>query len=208
MTTDPNQHEVTRAFYEANAKRYFNSTVHLNMTMLYTAFLAYMPTYASILDAGCGSGRDSFYFASRGYQVTAFDYSPSMVKLASGLIGQNVLQLLFQEMDFDNQFNGVWACSSLIHLDLDELKEVISKLSRAMVVDGVMYASFKYGSGQFERNGIRYYQLDEDGAEELIGLHPELNVIRIWKTSDLRPDRSDEKWLNLLVRKTGQTQQA
>jgi len=208
MTTDPTQHEATLAFYEANAKRYFDSTIRLNMTMIYTAFLTYMPTYASILDAGCGSGRDTLYFSKRGYQVTAFDYSASMVKLASGLTGQNVLQLSFQEIDFDDHFNGVWACSSLIHLALDELHEVISKLSMAMVVDGVMYASFKYGSGQFERNGIRYYQLDEDGAEELIGLHPELNVIRIWKTSDLRPDRSDEKWLNLLVRKTGQTQQA
>lgn len=64
--------DTTLAFYEGNAKQYYDDTVNTNMTVLYTPFLTYMPTYASILDAGCGSGRDTLYFASRGYQVTAF----------------------------------------------------------------------------------------------------------------------------------------
>jgi len=70
-----------------------------------------------------------------------------------------------------------------------------------MKVDGVLYASFMYGTGEHDRNGRHFVDFDEDSFDELIKQHPELAVIRYWKTSDLRPDRENEKWLNLLVRK-------
>jgi len=77
------------------------------MTGLYVPFLSYLRPYASILDAGCGSGRDTLYLTSRGYRVTAFDYSPEMVKLAAKLTGQEILQLSFQDIEFNSQFDGV-----------------------------------------------------------------------------------------------------
>ena len=201
MTQDSGTTDTTLAYYEKHAKRFFVGTVDINMTMLHAPFRSYMPPYASILDAGCGSGRDTLYFASRGYQVTAFDYSPALVKLATKLTGQEVLNLSFQDLEFEDQFNGIWACSSLMHVPLNELHDAIFKLSRSMKVDGILYTSFKYGNGEHDRNGRLFVDLDEDGCDELIQQHPELAVIRYWKTSDLRPGRENEKWLNLLVRK-------
>lgn len=67
------------------------------------------------------------------------------------------------------------------------------------------YASFMYGTGEHCRNGRQFVDLDEDGCDELIKLHSELAVIRVWQTSDLRPGRTNEKWLNLLVRKAKPT---
>ncbi len=197
MTTD----DPTLAFYEGNSQKFFNGTVNLNMTVLYSPFLTYMLPSAAILDAGCGSGRDTRYFAERGYKVTAFDYSPALVRLASKLTGQEVLQLSFQEMDFQAQFNGIWACSSLMHVPHKELRDVISRLSRSLKVDGVLYASFRYGAGEHVRDGRLFVDLDEAGFEALIEGHPELAILRCWKSSDLRPDRMDNKWLNVLVRK-------
>jgi len=202
MTQDSEHTDSTLAYYESNANKVFLSTVNINMTVLYRPFLDCMPTYASILDAGCGSGRDTLYFARRGYRVTAFDYSPNLVKLAKKLTGQEVHQLSFQDLEFDNQFNGVWACSSLVHVPMDEMNDVLSRLSRSMKVDGALYASFMYGTGEHDRNGRLFLDLNEDGFDELIKPHPELAVIRVWKASDLRPGRTNEKWLNLLVRKT------
>ena len=206
FTIEAQDQDVTQdtasSYYEVNAKQYYDSTVDINMTVLYTPFLTYMPTFASILDAGCGSGRDTLYFIKRGYKVTAFDNAPSLVNLASKLTGQEVLQLSFMDIDFDSQFNGVWACSSLIHLPIDELHDALSKLSRSLKTDGVMYASFYYGIGEKNRDGRIFYDLDENGCDEVLRQHPELSVIRCWKGSDLRPGGSDEKWLNLLARKT------
>lgn len=202
MKTD----DTTLAFYEGNAHKFFNGTVHLNMTVLYTPFLTYMPPAAAILDAGCGSGRDTRYFAERGYKVTAFDYSPALVRLASKLTGQEVLRQSFQELDFRNRFNGVWACSSLIHVPQKELRDVLSRLGRSLKVDGVLYASFRYGTGEHIRDGRLFVDLDEAGFEGLIEGYPELAILRCWKSSDLRPDRADFKWLNVLVRKIKPTE--
>ena len=140
--------DTSLTYYETNAKKYYAGTVDINMAVIYAPFLAYMPPFASILDAGCGSGRDTLYFASRGYQVTAFDYSPALVKLATNLTGQEVLNLSFQDLAFEDQFNGIWACSSLVHVPLDEMHDALFKLSRSMKLDGVMYASFIYGTGE------------------------------------------------------------
>ena len=202
MKQDPANHDTTLNYYEGNARKYFNSTVKLNMASLYPPFLAYMPPYAAILDAGCGSGRDTLYFAQRGYRVTAFDYSSSLVNLASKLTGQGVLHLSFQELEFDETFHGVWACSSLMHVPRAEWHEVITRLSNAMQVDGVLYASFKYGTGEHLRDGRFFVDLDEKNLEELIGGHPELSLVRHWKTSDVKAGREGEQWLNLLIRKT------
>lgn len=161
--------------------------------------------YASILDAGCGSGRGAFYFSGKGYRVTVFDYSPPMVKQATKLTGSKALQLSFQDLTFENQFDGVWACSSLLHFPMDEMHDAIYRLSRSMKIDGVLYASFKYGKGEYNRNGRFCVDLYEEGADDLIGQHPELTAIRYWQTSDLRPGREKEKWMNLLVRKTRPT---
>lgn len=205
MTQNVDQKDTTLTYYETNAKRFYEGTININMTVLYTPFLMYMPPYASILDAGCGSGRDTLYFANRGYRVTAFDYSPTLVKLASKLTGQEVLQLSFQDLEFENQFDGVWACSSLLHVPMEEMHDAFSKLSKSMKVNGTMYTSFKYGTGEHNRNNRIFVDLDEGSFDDLIKEHPELTVLRYWKTSDLRPGRENEKWLNLLVRKTRPT---
>lgn len=202
MTLESGAEDKTLAYYEGNAKKYFDATAQINMTVLYRPFIVYMPPYASILDAGCGSGRDTLYFIKRGYQVTAFDFSPSLARLASKLTGQQVLNLSFRDLAFENQFDGVWACSSLLHVPLNEMHDVLFKLSRSMKVNGVMYISFKYGTGEQCRDGRRCVDFDEDGFDELIQSHPELTVLRYWKTSSLMSGRTNEKWLNLLVRKT------
>lgn len=97
--------------------------------------------------------------------------------MARKFSGQEVLQLSFQELKFENQFNGVWACSSLLHIPLEEMNDVLYRLSSAMKVDGVLYTSFKFGTGEHDRNGRLFVDLDEDGCGELIKLHPELAVV-------------------------------
>ena len=96
----PDIKDTTIAYYEANARPYFTSTVGINMTVLYVPFLTYMRSCAAILDAGCGSGRDALYFANKGYRVTAIDNSPTQVKMAAKLTGLNILELAFQDMSF------------------------------------------------------------------------------------------------------------
>ena len=70
---------TTIDYYNKNAQTYFSNTVRLDVHLLYQPFLKHLHACAKILDAGCGSGRDCFFFKSKGFNVTAFDASEEMI---------------------------------------------------------------------------------------------------------------------------------
>lgn len=61
-----------------------------------------------ILDAGCGSGRDSLYFHDKGYKVDAFDDSKAMANSITQLTGLSIKHALFEDVTFENKFIGIW----------------------------------------------------------------------------------------------------
>ncbi len=192
---------TTDQYYKENASTFFNNTVNLDMTDIYKPFLELVNEGGHILDAGCGSGRDSLYFLEHGYEVTAFDACDELVKLAAGLINRDVLNLRFQEINFEEQFDGIWACASLLHVGRKEIDEVLRRLTGSLKACGVLYASFKYGDKEEMRNGRLFNCYDEQSSDDLLLRHPQMQLIRRWQTVDVRPDRADEKWINLLLQK-------
>lgn len=191
---------MTNDFYDKNASEFFEGTVTADMSKNYAPFLERLQLGAKILDAGCGSGRDSLAFKRLGYQVTAIDGSEALCKLASKHIGQEVKKVRFQEMKDVNEFDGIWACATLLHVPSHELKEVLCKLKRALKQGGILYASFKYGDFEGERNGRYFTDLTEKAAGRLL-TECELKVQKMWITGDVREGRGDEKWLNILCEK-------
>ena len=171
------------------------------MTPLYRRFLPLLPDQAHILDAGCGSGRDASAFAKLGHSVTAFDASPALIALAETHLGQPVQCLRFQDITWQEQFDGIWACASLLHVPAAELPDVMQRLCKALKPGGILYASFKYGSGEREHHGRRFTDLDEPGLAALLRCVPDLKPMESWTTGDLRPGREAERWLNTVLRK-------
>src|ERR687885_194185 len=137
---------ITIDFYNEHAQDFYHRTVNVDMRELYAPFLALLPAGAHILDAGCGSGRDSLYFKQHGYQVTALDASAELVKLSSQLLQQPVLHLTFQEVDFDERFDGIWACASLLHVPRIEIDDVLRRLTKALKPGAILFTSFKNGN--------------------------------------------------------------
>jgi len=183
--------EQTMAYYEANAQRFFENTHAVNMDSIYEPFLSLLPSGAHILDTGCGSGRDSRAFLERGYEVTAMDASEAMVELASQHIGRPVLHMSFDQVQYEEQFDGVWACASLLHAPRLGLPEVLERLGKALKEEGVMYASFKYGEEEIIRNGRLFSNYSENSFRQMLEPQPELKLVRLWKTMGLRPDSID-----------------
>jgi SAM-dependent methyltransferase len=202
MTTN-RPSDPTVAYYEANAKRFARETLGLRMDGLYEPFLALVPPGGSILDAGCGPGRDALAFLSRGYQVTAFDVSPEMVRLARELTGLEVAVLRLQDVAFEEGFDGIWACASLLHVPQREISDVLSRLGKALRPGGACYMSFKVGEAEEVRRGRLFTDHTVETLRSLLSRLPALEVLRVWETPDLRPDRPGERWVNALVRKRG-----
>jgi SAM-dependent methyltransferase len=193
--------DLNNDYYQHNAGTFFADTVGVDMTPLYRRFLPLLPEAAHVLDAGCGSGRDALAFAERGYRVTAFDASPALVALAESHLGRPVQCLRFQEIAWRDAFDGIWACASLLHVPAAELPDAMQRLCRALKPGGVIYASFKYGSGEREHHGRRFTDLDEPGLAALLAQVPGLDDVETWTTGDLRPGRESERWLNTLLRR-------
>ncbi len=188
-------------YYENNALAFVESTRLIDMQSLYQPFLALLPTRAHILDAGCGSGRDAKQFIVRGYQVTVFDASKEVAALAEKEIAQPVFVQRFQDIHYRNQFDGIWACASLLHVSTKELPGVFYRLARALKPKGVMYCSFKYGRGEYEKQGRKFTDMDEAGLKALLGKVGMLVIKDVWITPDRRLGRKHERWLNALLRK-------
>ena len=188
-------------YYNQNAENFIANTQNADMHPTQERFLRLLDANTSILDFGCGSGRDTKYFLEKGYRVTATDGSSELCRLASEFIGIKVKEMLFQELDAMNQYDGIWACSSILHLPKKELLPVIQKMCEALKDNGIIYTSFKYGDFEGERNGRYFTDFTEKTFREVVEKIPELTIEEHWITSDVRPGRGEEKWLNLILRK-------
>lgn len=191
----------TLEYYADNARAFFDSTVDKEMHEAYHNFLPHLPKNSTILDAGCGSGRDSRYFISQGYRVDAIDASEEMAALASIHINQEVKCLSFDEITQINVYDGIWAAASLLHLPLAQLPRTLSTLASALKDGGILYASFKYGEGEYLKEGRHFTPLDEEQAAALFSELKTLKLLKTWLSDDVRQERRGEKWLNLLAKK-------
>lgn len=191
----------TLNYYNNNAIDFVTNTRNVDFTTTQNTFIKHLPKASKILDFGCGSGRDTKYFLDQGFLVDAIDGSSELCKLATEYTGIEVTCMQFQDIEVLNRYNAIWACSSILHLSIDELKIVFIKLAAALKTNGIVYTSFKYGDFEGYRDDRYFIDMME---EKFMNLLDEIQVFameKIWITSDVRPGRDDEKWLNVIVRK-------
>ncbi len=193
--------QKTLNYYNANAKTFTQNTRNVDFKSTQERFLKRLPCASNILDFGCGSGRDTKYFLSKGCSVTATDGSEELCKLASEYTGIPVRYMLFQDLEEENAYDGIWACSSILHLPYKELISVLNKMANALKKNGIVYTSFKYGTFEGERNGRYFTDMTEEKFEFLIKEVPMFCIEEQWVTFDVRTEHEEEKWLNLILRK-------
>lgn len=123
--------------------------------------------------------------------------------------------MLFQDLREIDEYDGIWACSSILHLAKSELLTVMKRMVQALKENGIIYTSFKYGDFEGERNGRYFTDFTEKSFTEFLeklkifnentknteDKVSEIIIEKIWITEDVRPGRGDEKWLNLILRK-------
>jgi SAM-dependent methyltransferase len=169
------------------------------MSAHYCKFETFLPRGARILDAGCGSGRDSLYFKTQGYDVEAFDASEEMVRFSTVLTGLPVKMTTFEEAAYDYQFQGIWACASLLHIEKAQIVSVISRLSKMLFKGGAFFASFKKGNSDYGKEGRIFSCFTEESFNVMIQAIPELSISDMYVTTDVRTGRKNEEWLSAIL---------
>ena len=186
-------------YYDNKAELFATETIGIDMSDNQDRFLSYLPIKAKILDAGCGSGRDTIAFLNKGYDVYAIDASSVMCEIASQNTGIEVRCISFEELTGSAVYDGIWACASLLHVKRSNLSEVLKNLHRLLKPNGVLYASFKYGEYEREKDGRYFNDLNEALAEKYFS--KDYSVLEMFMNNDHRDDRSEELWLNILAKK-------
>lgn len=189
-------------YYNRYAVPYYEETVDVDMTEVIEPFMELLPENAEVLDLGCGSGRDTIVLEERGFYVTPMDGSEEMCKLAEINTDQEVLQMTYDEMEFDDVFDGIWACAALVHLTDDEMREIMKKLIQALKADGILYFSVHKGDRDGIYNGRYFRDYTRKELSDLMEEFPELELINMWTTQDARSEKSDGQWLNVLAKKS------
>ncbi|WP_108947039.1 class I SAM-dependent methyltransferase [Shewanella halifaxensis] len=184
-------------YYNQNASSFITDTQNVDMNDLYSEFASLLTKGASVLDAGCGSGRDTKYFVEQGYKVSALDASLEMVQYATRLSGVKVSHRTFSQVNEIEAYDGIWACASLLHVAKDALEEAFTNLTNALKPNGIWYLSFKYGDTERLKGGRHFTDLNEASLQNLVDRVGLLKLQKTWVTVDARPDR-DEKWLNAI----------
>ena len=131
--------DINEKYYEQNADKFIVDTINCNMNDLYHLFEKELTNPKTILDLGFGSGRDSKYFHSKGYDVYAIDPSKAFCEHALKIGIPNVYNIEAQAMNFENKFDGIWACASLLHIPSTQLNSVFKKCYQALKPNGIMY---------------------------------------------------------------------
>lgn len=193
--------DPTLAYYQANAEKFVANTRGVDMSPLYQRFFEQLPRGGHILDAGCGSGRDSKAFSKHGYRVTAFDACEALVEHTREYTGLPIALRSFSEVEEKNIYDGIWACASLLHLPENTLKDALLRLWNALKPGGHFYLSFKYGTGERGEHTGRYFtDATEERLKQWLKPISDVDSTETWITEDQRPERS-ERWLNALIRR-------
>lgn len=188
-------------YYDQHAKEFIRTTFQTDMSPLLEQFVSYLPPKARILDVGCGSGRDSLWLMGRGYDVYAHDGSPAMVDHCKPFMGERVSQYTFEEFQTNRTYHGIWACASLLHVKREILPEMVQKYANFLEKDGIFFASFKNREEDHEKDGRIFTNMTVESLTELINQCPDLEILDILLTRDIREGRDEETWVSVFARK-------
>lgn len=186
---------MTLDFYDSDPEGYSEKTYGADMSYIRDRFTRHLPPGASILDLGCGSGRDSQAFRMEGFDVTPVDGSEGMCRIAEKNTGMKVRRLLFSELDYEDRFDGVWACASLLHARSGDLPDIMGAVRRSLKAGGIFFCCFKHGDFEGIRDGRHYTDMTVGSLGSLLassGFEP----LDIWMS-----ESGGFTWVNCVSRR-------
>ncbi len=206
-------HDTIR-YYDDHAESFVRETRDVDLSHIQLPFVQLLPAGGLLLDAGCGSGRDTAAFLRMGFRVVALDASSAMIEATTQTLEPlpadvraraQIVQATFDQFSLPDGvlLDGIWANASLLHVDRRELTGLMRRLASMLAPGGVFFTSFKYGDGEEVRKGRYFNGYDEASFAALVAGIPELTLLSREITYDSRPGRGSERWITAILRRAG-----
>ena len=155
----PSVSAATLQHYESRAEAFREGTRDHDVSQNIEALLRHLPGTPpfTILDFGCGPGRDLKDFTARGHVAIGLDGSASFAAMARAESGCEVWQQDFLALDLPaGRFDGIFANASLFHVPRAHLARVLRELHAALRPGGVLFCSNPRGNDEEGWSGGRY----------------------------------------------------
>lgn len=183
------------AYYIEYAKAYFDKTHKLDSSAFLEPFASRLGSHASILDLGCGSGRDLRWLKSKGFRPVGFERSPVLAQMARDLSGCPVVEGDFLTHDFSGiQVKALLFSASLVHLPHHQVTSAIDNALYALEGQGVVYVSLKKGEGFSMDAEGRRFSLWTDGDLRMLFSQMGFTIMDFRTSPSVRD--TGETWLS------------
>lgn len=190
----------TIGFYAREAETYASRGREPAVIQL-EQFLARLPTCASILELGCGGGQDSRYMLDRGYDVHPTDGTPELAAEAAKRLNHPVGVLLFDDIDAQAQYHGIFANACLLHVPRAALSAIIGKIHTALKPSGTFYASYKAGEAEGRDRFDRFYNYPSEQWLRELYAQCDWSKIEITELTGSGYDNAPTNWLHVTTTK-------
>lgn len=187
-------------YYAKNAKAYYEQTASVDPSSFLQPFSECLTPPARILDVGCGSGRDLFWFRRRGYETIGFEASPDLAELARSHSQCPVIEGDFENFDFSSlSADAILLIGALVHIPHKRLSVIFGRIARALSPGGKVLISMKEGEGEFiddhERRFCLWRKSDLDVQFQSLGF----GVLEFFQ--QISKIRGDDVWLGYVLEK-------
>jgi SAM-dependent methyltransferase len=196
---------LTLEYYNQRAGDFFDGTRDHDVSQNIAALLAHIqgaPPF-SILDFGCGPGRDLRTFAGLGHIAVGLDGAAQFVEMARAYSACEVWQQDFLKLDLPpERFDGIFANAALFHVASQELPRVLAELRAALKPGGVLFSSNPRGGNEEGWNRGRYgAYYDLATWRSLVSGAGFVELAHYYRPPGLPPEQ--QPWLASVWRKPG-----
>ena len=142
---------LTLEHYNRRAGDFFEGTRDHDVSQNIAALLEHIEAAppCTILDFGCGPGRDLKTFSALGHIAVGLEGAAQFVEMARAYSACEVWQQDFLKLDLPaDRFDGIYANASLFHVASQELPRVLAELCATLKPGGVLFASNPRGSNE------------------------------------------------------------
>lgn len=148
---------ITRQTYDRTTAEYAKAVQSFVLHNEMKRFLDFIPAQGSILDLGCGSGRDAKIFSEKNYEVIGLDFSSGMVKEArKNAPLASIVEGDMRDFDLKRQFDGIWIVTSMLHIPREHISRVFTNAYKHLKTKGILFDSEKLGEGETFEPDTRY----------------------------------------------------
>ena len=188
-------------YYKHHFQVYHNRTFLVDPSPFLEPLTANLKTGSTIVDVGCGSGRDILWLKERGYHVSGLERSSGLAGLARKHTAGRIIEADFETYDFAKlSADALLLIGALVHLPRPKFPVVLKAICRALKKPGFVLITMKQGTGTAtDPHGRQFYLWqDEDLRDVFRSL--DLSVSKFFRLSSLIGN--GEIWLGYVLKKT------